>query len=173
MRQRQSSEKQHDDDTADDDTALPPDALETLDSKQQQHEVAQRQGSLLVLQRTSSITGSGSSFSERLQPWHIPRNSLQTTAAAAAASSRAHSWADAAGTIPEDLPADYADTSSRERSRLQRSMTAADQDWLADDGDAGVDEDARFSHALSRLQSRSMLRLESFSVTGRCAAGSC
>uniref|UniRef100_A0A383WHL5 Uncharacterized protein n=1 Tax=Tetradesmus obliquus TaxID=3088 RepID=A0A383WHL5_TETOB len=179
MRQRQGSQKQQqDDDAAEDDTAVAPDAFDAVDSsnKQQQHDAVQRQGSLLVLQRTSSITGSGSSFSQRLQPWHTLRNSLHTTPAAAAAAVaaaaagkaaavKAHSWADAAGTIPEDAPAEYVNNSSS--NPVQDSATARDQSRAADQHGAAGDADARLDAALSQLRSRSILRLESFSVDGR------
>jgi hypothetical protein len=156
MRQRQSSQKQQDDDPADDDTALPPDAGQTLDSS---HEALQRQGSLLVLQRTGSLSGRSSSFTQQLRPSPI------------AAAGRAHSRAFAEA-IPEE-PAAAAEqdniqsSSSGGFSRVQHS-TAAD-DWAAEDYDAFEDDidDVHFEKAPSQLQSRSILRLESFSPAGR------
>jgi hypothetical protein len=173
MRQRQNSQEQQDDDTPDDDTALPPDILQTLDNnikqQQQQHgEALQRQGTL-VLQRTSSISSSsGSSFSHGLQRWHSPQVSLT------AAAGRAHSWVAAAGSIPEEVLEDYSNNSNNSSSidgRVNDSAAVANQEWAActdflEEGTEGKGG-AQLCRALPRLQSRSMLRLESFSASGR------
>lgn len=78
VRQRQSSSSRK----QDGDTGEEPDLHTPQDEQQQQQDSTrpQQQGSLLKLQRTSSISRSGSSFTQQLGPWgETPRGHSTAT----------------------------------------------------------------------------------------------